>query len=95
MELFSLSAVFSVGEKSISAIINMIYSCRVGFGMIHMESERNENKAHLQDKENAIEIFAKANRYLLEKETYSEKDYDYAFSKLPAMEKGVKQDERM
>ena len=29
-------------QKSFTAIINMTYSCRVGFDMIHTERERNE-----------------------------------------------------
>ena len=37
MELFSPSAVFSVGEKSINAIINMTYSCHVRLGMIQID----------------------------------------------------------
>ena len=44
MELFSLSAVFLLAKKSFIAIINMTYSCRVGFAMIHMERERNEDR---------------------------------------------------
>ena len=39
------------------------------------------------------EDFASANRYLLEKEDYSDKDISYAFSELPAMEKAVKENE--
>ncbi|MBO6215069.1 MAG: hypothetical protein J6N76_05990, partial [Lachnospiraceae bacterium] len=37
--------------------------------------------------------FASANRYLLDKEEYSDKDINYAFSELPAMETNIKQDE--
>ena len=44
MEFFSLSAVFSIGEKSFTAIINMTYSCRVGLDMIPTERERNEDR---------------------------------------------------
>jgi hypothetical protein len=60
-----------------------------------LSKEEKKEKSRLSRTLSLAQDFASANRYLLEKETYSEKDYDYAFSKLPAMEKGVKQDERM
>ena len=39
--------------------------------------------------------FANANRYLLEKNEFNEKDLNYAFSKLPAMEKQVREGTRL
>ena len=39
--------------------------------------------------------FASANRYLLEKDDFSDKDISYAFSELPAMERSVKDGERI
>lgn len=35
---------FFVYEKSLTAIINMTYSCHVEFAMIHMEREQNEDR---------------------------------------------------
>ena len=35
---------FLLAKKSFTAIINMTYSCRVGFDMIHTERERNEDR---------------------------------------------------
>ena len=39
--------------------------------------------------------FANANRYLLEKDNYSDKDISYAFSELPAMESSANEGERV
>ena len=60
-----------------------------------LSGEEKKELSRLSRTNSLARDFARANRYLLEKETYSEKDYDYAFSELPAMEKAVKQDERM
>ena len=49
MELFSLSAVFLLAKKSFIAIINMTYSWRVRFAMIHTEREREEPSCRRHD----------------------------------------------
>ena len=40
----SFGGLFCLWQKSFTAIINMTYSCRVGFDMIHTERERNEDR---------------------------------------------------
>ena len=35
---------FLFTKKSLTAIINMTYSCHVGFDMIHTEREQNEDR---------------------------------------------------
>lgn len=42
--LISLLAVFFVPEIKFGGIINMTYSCHVGFDMIHTEREHNEDR---------------------------------------------------
>ena len=52
MEFLSLSAVFLfflLAKKSFTAIINMTYSCRVGFAMIPTEREREEPSCRRHD----------------------------------------------
>ena len=49
MEFLSLSAVFLLAKKSFIAIINMTYSWRVRFAMIHTKRERNEDRQAYRD----------------------------------------------
>ena len=49
MEFLSLSTVFLLAKKSFIAIINMTYSWRVRFAMIHTEREREDPSCQRHD----------------------------------------------
>lgn len=68
-------------------------SKKVGDGTITKKEKAEWNK--LLRTYHLASDFASANRYMLEKESYSDKDINYAFSELPAMERAVKQGEKV
>ena len=60
-----------------------------------LTDKEKAEKAKLRRFYALAENFASANRYLLEKDNYSEKDLNYAFSELPKMEKAAGSGERI
>ena len=56
---------------------------------IELSDEEKKEFGRLSALNELAESFASANRFLLDKDTFDEKDIDYAFHKLPAMECAV------